>query len=114
MVYQWRTPTTLATLGKAKEFLEECLAQNAESIGIETIHFDIHRPLRMLWQLILSTPSECWIHPDITILTSNGHLVVVKEKWHDNEEPRGPTAIARFIDNLMRLHSVSTRNLNNI
>ena len=91
-------PTTLTRLGKSEAFLEERLAEEPELLGISSRQTGIYAPYAVFQQLPLPTPSERTIYPDIVLLTSSGHLVVVEVKLSTNSELRNRTVIAQIVD----------------
>ena len=92
----WK-PTTLDALNKEEKFLEQLLAKNIDILGLESIRSGIHGPFRVFPQLSLATPSGHPKHPDITILTGSGHIVVVEVKRYGNQELRDRAVIAQIL-----------------
>ena len=91
-------PVTLDRLGKDEKFLEDVLAANPELLGIQTRRSGIRGPYAIFQQVALPTPAGRTIYPDIVLLASSGHLIVVEVKLSTNSELRDRNVIAQIID----------------
>src|SRR5688572_23418723 len=91
-------PTTLDRLGKNEKFLEDVLAAHPELLGLQSRRSGIRGPYAAFQQLSLPTPSGRVISPDIVLLASSGHVIVVEVKLSINPELRDRNVIAQIID----------------
>ncbi len=96
--YEEWVPTTLDAIGKTEEYLEAALAEVPGLLRLETLRSGIRGPYAVFRQLSFQTPQERAIQPDITLLTSSGHFVVVEVKRFVNPELRDRRVIAQIVD----------------
>ena len=105
------SPTTLNRLGKSEEFLESVLADHPELLGIQTRRTGIRGPFAVFRQVPLPTPAGREIYPDIVLLSTSGHFIVVEVKLGRNPELKDRRVIAQIIDYAASFSALSEEQL---
>jgi hypothetical protein len=105
VIVHWKSFTTqrslprrLRSLGKNEEFLESIIAQHPDLLGLENRRSGIYGPFSCFRQVALRTPAGREVYPDVVLLTSSGHFIVVEVKLGDNAELKDRDVIAQIID----------------
>jgi hypothetical protein len=105
------SPRRLRSLGKNEEFLESIIAQHPELLGLENRRSGIYGPFSCFRQVALKTPAGREVYPDVVLLASSGHFIVVEVKLGDNAELRDRDVIAQIIDYASSFASLDDKQL---
>lgn len=93
----WK-PTTWAKLGRREEHLEQIVADNPLVLGLDPYVTGLGSDHVTFRQAVLQSPTGRTLRPDVVILTSTGHLLLVEVKLEDNGELRNRSVIAQIVD----------------
>jgi hypothetical protein len=105
------SPSRLRALGKDEIFLESIIAQHPGLLGLENRRTGIYGPFVCFRQVPLKTPAGRLVYPDVVILASSGHFIVVEVKLGDNAELKDRDVIAQIIDYASSFASMNEKQL---
>jgi hypothetical protein len=113
-VPQTLTPSTLSSLGKDEQFLEDIIVGEPSLLGLESRRSGVRGPFYVTRQCALPSPTGKTIYPDIVLLAASGHIVVVEVKLRSNTELMNRSVLAQIIDYAASFVSLTGQQLHDV